>query len=106
MGAAEEIEDLNSQLEKFEAIIVQLQEGIGELSDDIRALYKNRNDTRTERIKESQQNNATIEEAQTGLDALQLCIQFLDRFYKTINKETVDLSLPQQGPADDAPDAG
>jgi len=70
------------------------------------ALNKKRNEARGEREAESRQNNATVEEAQTGLDALELGIQFLDRFYKTIKNEKVDLSLTQQGPADDAPDAG
>lgn len=104
--AAEEIADLNSQLEKLEALIGQLTQDLHELSEDIAKLYKVRNETSEERDAESRQNNATIVEAQTGLDALKLCIQTLDRFYKTIAKETVDLSLAQQGPRDDAPDAG
>ena len=29
----------------------------------------------------------TVAEAQTGLDALNMCIQILDRFYKTVKKE-------------------
>jgi len=39
------------------------------------------------------------------LSALNMCIDVLDKFYKTIKKEEVDLSLAQ-GPFDDAPDAG
>lgn len=35
-----------------------------------------------------------------------MAIDVIDKFYKTTAKETVELSLAQRGPADDAPDAG
>merc|ERR1719272_741371 len=47
----------------------------------------------------------TVEEAGAGLEALNMAIDILDKFYKTAAKEEVDLGL-LQGPADDAPDAG
>merc|ERR1712232_455779 len=47
----------------------------------------------------------TVDEAELGLSALNTCIDLLDKFYKTQQKNTVDLSLAQ-APADDAPGAG
>jgi len=103
--AAEEIAQLNSHLEKYEAEIGQLTEDISELEDEIDKLYTTRNTTAGVRANESIDNAATVQEAQTGLNALDLCIQTLDRFYKENDKNEVNLTL-MQGPADDAPGAG
>merc|ERR1711957_18904 len=72
---------------------------ISELEDEIDKLYTTRNTTAGVRANESIDNAATVQEAQTGLNALDLCIQTLDRFYEE------NLTL-MQGPADDAPGAG
>jgi len=103
--AAEEVAELNSHLEKYEAEIGQLAEDISELEDEIAKLYDNRNTTSGVRANESADNSATVAEAQQGLNALELCIQTLDRFYKTQAKNEVNLTL-LQGPADDAPQTG
>lgn len=103
--AAEEIAELNSHLAKYEAEIGQLTEDISELEGEIAKLYETRNTTTDERATESSDNAATVQEAQTGLSALDMCIQTLDRFYKANAKNQVDLSL-MQGPADDAPATG
>lgn len=58
-----------------------------------------------ERNAEKAQNQATVEEAQEGLVALDQTIDLLDKFYKTMTKNSVNLTLVQ-GPLDDAPDAG
>jgi len=105
--AAEEIADLNSQLAKFEASIGKLTETINTLDGEIIEINTARAEAEADRNNESAQNAATVSEADTGLDALKLVIQQLDRFYKTQAKNTVDLSLLQgKGPGDDAPDAG
>merc|ERR1711920_644301 len=39
-------------------------------------------------------------------EAVKMAIDVLDKFYKTVDDAKVDLSLAQQGPGDDAPDAG
>merc|ERR1711957_792165 len=75
---------------------------ISELEDEIDKLYTTRNTTAGVRANESIDNAATVQEAQTGLNALDLCIQTLDRFYKENDKNEVNLTL-MQGPADDAP---
>merc|ERR1712113_541768 len=41
-----------------------------------------------------------------GLGAVKMAIDVLDKFYKTVDDAKVKLSLAQQSPADDAPDAG
>jgi len=56
-------------------------------------------------MKKKTENEATVTEAEAGLEAVNMAIDILDKFYKTAAKEEVDLSL-LQGPADDAPDAG
>merc|ERR1719282_1821572 len=72
----------------------------------IKELKDARQTAEDERKEEKQQNQATVDEAEQGLTALNMCIDLLDKFYKTIKKETVDLSLAQQSPEEDAPDAG
>merc|ERR1719282_494588 len=72
----------------------------------IKELKDARQTAEDERKEEKQQNQATVDEAEQGLTALNMCIDLLDKFYKTIKKETVDLSMAQQSPEEDAPDAG
>jgi len=103
--AVEEITRLNSELAKLEADRERLAEELSILDDDISELQNARSNATSDRTEEKAQNEATIDEAHLGLDALDMCIDLLDKFYKTLKKETVDLSL-LQGPADDAPDSG
>ena len=104
--AAEEVADLNSQMATLEATRDQLTEDLDQLSDDIKDLKQAQHEADEDRNATKAQNEATIEEADQGLSALNLCIDLLDKFYKTIKKEKVDLSLVQQSPGADAPDAG
>jgi len=104
--AAEEVRTLNSKMAKLEAVRDQLAEELDILAKEIKDIKDAQKQAQEERDAESAQNKATVEEAQEGLDALNMCIDLLDKFYKTMAKETVDLSLAQKGPADDAPDAG
>jgi len=103
--AAEEIESLNSEMAKLEARRDSLHEDLDVLAKEISEITSKQEIATEERDAESKQNQETVDEAQAGLDALKMCIEILDRFYKTAKKETVDLSLAQ-GPEDDAPDAG
>jgi len=103
--AVEEIADLNSQIEKLEAERNRLADELSILAEDINELTNIRTKTQNERAEEKQQNELTIKEAQDGLAAINLCIDLLDKFYKTMNKNSVNLSLVQ-GPEDDMPDAG
>merc|ERR1719330_1656626 len=103
--AAEELAALNSEMAKLESDRDRLDEEISILSQDISDLQIARSNATSERQTEKAQNAAAIQEAQEGWAALNTCIELLDRFYKTMSKETVDLSLVQ-GPLDDAPDLG
>merc|ERR1719433_792212 len=69
-------------------------------------LKVSRNKTTEARGEESNENNETEVTARAGLDAVNMAITIMSKFYMTVAKETVDLTLAQQGPADDAPDAG
>jgi len=103
--AAEEIADLNSQIEKLEAERNRLADELAVLSEDISELQDIRTKTQNERTEEQQQNELTIQEAKDGLEAINLCIDLLDKFYKTMSKNSVNLTLVQE-PKDDMPDAG
>lgn len=103
--AVEEVSRLNSEMEKLESDRDTLQEALAILGSDIAELQSARGNATDERAAEKAQNEAAIDEAQQGLSALNMCIDLLDKFYKTIKKENVDLSLVQ-APGDDAPDAG
>merc|ERR1719446_1596785 len=104
--AAEEIEDLNAKMAKLEALSDKLGEEIGELTEAIDKLNAARAEAEKNRKEEKEENTHTIREAKAGLEAVNMAIDILDKFYKTSAKATVDLSLAQQGPLDDAPDAG
>mmetsp|Transcript_74096 Transcript_74096/g.195290 ORF Transcript_74096/g.195290 Transcript_74096/m.195290 type:complete len:756 (-) Transcript_74096:107-2374(-) len=104
--AAEEVRSLNGEMAKLEAVRDQLKEELDVLAKEIKDIQDAQQKAQLERDEESAQNTAAVEEAHEGLDALNMCIDLLDKFYKTMAKETVDLSLAQKGPADDAPDAG
>merc|ERR1719437_269994 len=103
--AAEELATLNSEMAKLESDRDRLEEELTILSQDILDLQIARSNATSERNTEKAQNAAAIQEAQEGWAALNTCIELLDRFYKTMSKETVDLSLVQ-GPLDDAPESG
>mmetsp|Transcript_33302 Transcript_33302/g.75392 ORF Transcript_33302/g.75392 Transcript_33302/m.75392 type:complete len:761 (+) Transcript_33302:87-2369(+) len=105
--AAEEIENLNAEMASLEAIRDKLAEELTVLGEEIKELKINRAKAEQLRAEEKAENENTILEAQQGKDALESAIKLLSRFYKTVAKESVDLSLAQKkGPADDAPDAG
>merc|ERR1719189_1288623 len=104
--AAEEIEVLNSELAVLEAERDRLSEELFALGEDISELQTARSNATSDRAEEKAQSEATIDEAQEGLSALDMCIDLLDKFYRTLkNNATVNLTLVQ-GPADDAPDSG
>jgi len=97
---------LNSEMAKLEAKRDQLTADLDTLSKELAEVKDAEAKAVAEREAEKMENGATITEAQEGLDALNLCIDLLDKFYKTAAKEKVDLSLAQASPPEDAPDAG
>merc|ERR1711957_1021981 len=92
-------------MSELEALRNKLTEEINTLNEEIQSLNKNRKEATAMRTEEKSENAATVVEAGAGLDAVNMAIDILDKFYKTAAKEEVDLGLIQ-GPADDAPDAG
>merc|ERR1719409_2622760 len=103
--AADKIEGLNAKMAKLEALSAKLGEELGELATDIQKLNDDQAQANKERKDESAENANTVSEAKAGLNAVNMAIDILDKFYKTSAKASVDLSLAQ-GPLDDAPDAG
>jgi len=103
--SADKIEDLNSKMEKLEALSAKLGEELATLVKEIQELTDAQAKAEKNRKEEKTENTNTVNEAKAGLDAVKMAIDILDKFYKTSAKAKVDLSLAQ-GPLDDAPDAG
>jgi len=103
--AAEEIEALNGEMAGLEGRRNKLAEELEVLRKEIPDLKERRDEAEKMREEEKAENERTVEEASAGLDAINMAIDILDKFYKTAAKSKVDLSLAQ-GPMDDAPGAG
>lgn len=103
--SADKIEELNGEMANLEAVRNKLMEETSVLSEEIQDLNARRKEATVMRREEKGENEATVVEAEAGLEAVSMAIDILDKFYKTAAKEEVDLGLIQ-GPADDAPDAG
>merc|ERR1719356_1460675 len=101
--AAEAIAKLNGEMAELEALRDKLAEEIGILSKEIAQLISDRDTAEKERALEKAENKATVMEAEEGLKAISEAIDIMKKFYLTVDKETVDLSLAQ-GPAEDAPE--
>jgi len=101
--AGEQVAELNAEMASQESTRDKLNEELAVLEEEIAELDKNRAEADKVRSEEKAENEHTVEEASAGLDAVNEAIQILDRFYKTAAKSKVAF---EQGPMDDAPDAG
>merc|ERR1719221_735885 len=88
---------------EFEATRNELAEELSVLTQQIADLKAERAKAVKLRAEEKAENENTVQEAQAGVDALNMGIDILRKFYLTKAKETVEFSLAQ-GPADDAPE--
>jgi len=102
---SEAVSTLNGQLAEAEAKRDKLTEDISVLTTEIDELETSLAKTTKERSEESAENSNTIHEAQEGKAAIEEAIEVLDHFYKTAAK-AADVTLLQQGPTADMPDAG
>ncbi|CAK0852005.1 unnamed protein product, partial [Prorocentrum cordatum] len=102
--SVEEIRSLNAEMAELEALRDKLAEELSVLADEIAELVANRKKAEEIRTKEKGENEFTIAEAEAGLEAINQAMDILDKWYKTNVKNEV--SLAQQGPEKDAPDAG
>jgi hypothetical protein len=103
--AVEKVAELNAQSAELEATIGKLNEELEVLDVEIPELEQKQEDATSMRKEEHSENQATVMEAEAGLEAVNEAIDILDKFYKTAAKSKVDLGLVQ-GPLDDAPDSG
>jgi len=103
--AVEKVAELNGQSSQLEATINKLTEELEVLVVEIADLETKQEEATSMRKEEHSENQATVMEAEAGLEAVNEAIDILDKFYKTAAKESVDLGLVQ-GPLDDAPDSG
>jgi len=104
--SASKIESLNSEMTELEARRDKLTEELAKLPSDISELKAKQEDAESIRKEEKAENTAAVEEAKAGLDAVKEAISILQKFYKSAARESVNLSLEQQKPLEDAPDAG
>jgi len=102
--AVEEVRSLNAEMAELEALRDKLAEDLSVLADEIAELVANRKKAEEIRAKEKAENEFTVAEAEAGLEAINEAMDILDKWYKTNSKNEV--SLAQQGPEEDAPDAG
>jgi len=104
--AAEEIKAVNSKMAKLESRRDKLSDDLKTLAKDIKELEDSQAKAEEDRAEEKEEHEAVIEEAGEGLKALNLCIDMLEKFYKTSAKAKVELVQKHSGPEEDAPDAG
>merc|ERR1719181_1670083 len=96
-------------MSQLEALDDKLSEELDTLHKEIADLEDNEEVTTKQRKEEKAENEATVEEAKAGLEAVEEAIDILSKFYKTASKSEVELEFVQssgKGPADDAPDTG
>jgi hypothetical protein len=102
-NAAEAIAEINAEMATLEAKRDKLKEEIEVLEIEIAELNAARDEATKLREEQHQENAQTVEDAKAGLEAVDMAIDILSKFYKTAAKAEVSMV---QGPADDAPDAG
>merc|ERR1719482_2215080 len=100
--AADSISELNAQMAELEARRDKLVEELELLAKEIAELEAARAKAEKLRAEEKAENAATVEEAQAGLEAIDMALDIITKFYKTAAKNTV----LTQAPIDDAPDTG
>lgn len=96
--AAEDIEDLNTNMARLEALSAQLKEELSELSAQTQQLKTNVADAEKDRKAEKTENAVSVKEAGQGLTAVNSAISLLEKFYKTAAKEDVGLEFMQGQP--------
>jgi len=105
-NAANRLRELNGHLAENEAIHDKLVIDLENLATEIEELETKQEEAEKMRKEEKAENEATVVEAEEGLEAVSEAMDIIDKFYKTAAKEEVDLDLVQRGPMDDMPDAG
>lgn len=107
--ASEAVEQHNAEMAELEASRDKLAEELSTLETEIGDLIVARDNATSLREEEKAENEFTVTEAQAGFEAVNSAIDILDKFYKEMAKEKVDLALlqkKQKQPSVDAPDAG
>lgn len=97
------VKDLNDLLANNEAKRNVLLEEIEKLSGEIAELEAGLAKVTKERAAESEENAATVKEAEEGKEAIDEAIDLLDKFYKTAAKNEFEFAQVSQP---DLPDAG
>jgi len=86
------IKNFNGRLAADEVKREKLTESVATLDAEITELESSLSTLEKERAAESAENTATIEEAQTGKEAVDRAVEVLSQFYGTAAKATVDAS--------------
>merc|ERR1719282_1645696 len=80
--AADEIRELNGQMAELEAARNKLDDELVQLEEEIHELQTARASAVKIRAEEKAENEATVQAAQAGLDALEMATDILNKFYK------------------------
>merc|ERR1719238_775044 len=106
-NAVTSVDELNNEMAGLEAKRDKLAEDLAVLTKEIKELKAALAKATKERADEKAESEATITEASAGLEATEMAIDILDKFYKTAaNKAKKDPTAFVQGPLDDMPDSG
>jgi len=96
------VKELNSEMANLEALISKLSLELDVLGKDVAELENLQAQTIEARKEEKAEYEATVYEAQGGLEAINQAIEILTNFYGAMTNQDVDLSLVQ-APLDDMP---
>jgi len=99
--SVEDLTALNTALAENEAKRDKLTEEISVLTTQIGELTTALDSATKTRSDEKAENEATVKEASEGLEAVEMAIDILDKFYKTAAKGTVELVQTKGGDEDD-----
>lgn len=100
------IKGLNEKLGSNEALRDELAQDIATLASQIADLEDALAKATSARSEESEENAATIKEAEEGNQAITEALDVLDKFYKTAAKAEIPSLLQASGTQPDLPDAG
>merc|ERR1719379_1400297 len=81
--AAKDVEELNGNMARYEATRDKLTESLAVLKEEIAELKEKREEADKMRKEEKAENEATVKDAEEGLEAVTQAADILAKFYKT-----------------------
>merc|ERR1719277_1585658 len=106
-NAAEKVAELNTELAEAEANLKKTVQKLTELDDKLATLEFELGKAERMREEEKTENEATLDEAKVGKDAVEMAMKILNKFYDKAGKKSFEQESAAGGSsADPKPDAG